>query len=118
MLLSKNKEYIHLLNDIKARVRSAQIKAAISVNKELIGLYWDVGRMIAEKQAKGKWGDSIVDMLASDLKREFPEMKGFSRANLFNIRQWHLFYSTIDEKVQQLVRQLPWGAQCGYCQQD
>ena len=109
MLLSKNKEYIHLLNDIKARVRSAQIKAAISVNKELIGLYWDVGRMIAEKQAKGKWGDSIVDMLASDLKREFPEMKGFSRANLFNIRQWHLFYSTIDEKVQQLVRQLPWG---------
>ena len=54
-------------------------------------------------------GDSIVDMLAGDLRREFPDMKGFSRANIFNIRQWYLFYSTRDEKVQQLVRQLPWG---------
>ena len=109
MLLAKNKEYLQLLHEIKVRVRSAQIKAAISVNKELIGLYWDVGRMIAEKQAKGRWGDSIVDMLAGDLRREFPEMKGFSRANIFNIRQWYLYYSTLDEKVQQLVRQLPWG---------
>ena len=107
--LIKNKEYFHLLNDIKSRVRSAQIKAAISVNKELIGLYWDVGGMIAEKQARGRWGDSIVDMLASDLRKEFPDMKGFSRANLFTVRQWYLFYSTMDEKVQQLVRQLPWG---------
>src|SRR3989338_5042499 len=109
MLLAKNKEYLQLLQEIKVRVRSAQIKAAISVNKELIGLYWDVGRMIAERQARGKWGDSIVDMLAGDLRREFPDMKGFSRANIFNIRQWHLYYSARDEKVQQLVRQLPWG---------
>ena len=109
MLLAKNKEYLQLLHEIKIRVRSAQIKAAISVNKELIGLYWDVGRMIAERQAKGKWGDSIVDMLAGDLRREFPDMKGFSRANIFNIRQWYLYYSAMDEKVQQLVRQLPWG---------
>ena len=109
MLLAKNKEYLQLLHEIKVRVRSAQIKAAISVNKELIGLYWDVGRMIAERQAKGKWGDSIVDMLAGDLRREFPDMKGFSRANIFNIRQWYLYYSAMDEKVQQLVRQLPWG---------
>ena len=109
MLFAKNKEYLCLLNDIKTRVRSSQIKAAISVNKELIGLYWDIGKLIAEKQVKGKWGESIVDMLASDLKREFPDMKGCSRANLFNIRQWYLFYLTMDEKVQQLVRQLPWG---------
>ena len=109
MLLAKNKEYLQLLHEIKVRVRSAQIKAAISVNKELIGLYWDVGRMIAEKQGKGKWGDSVVDMLAGDLRREFPDMKGFSRANIFNIRQWYLYYSVMDEKVQQLVRQLPWG---------
>jgi predicted nuclease of restriction endonuclease-like (RecB) superfamily len=109
MFLTKNKEYLQLLHEIKDRVRSAQIKAAISVNKELIGLYWDVGKMINEKQAKSQWGDSVVDMLAGDLKREFPDMKGFSRANLFGIRQWYLFYSTMDEKVQQLVRQLPWG---------
>jgi len=109
MLLAKNKEYFQLLQEIKTRVKSAQIKAAISVNKELIGLYWDVGRLITERQAKGRWGDSIVDLLAGDLRREFPEMKGFSRANIFNIRQWYLYYSTMDEKVQQLVRQLPWG---------
>ncbi|MBI2146505.1 DUF1016 domain-containing protein [Candidatus Woesearchaeota archaeon] len=109
MLLAKNKEYLQLLHEIKVRVQSAQIKAAIAVNKELIGLYWDVGRMIAERQTRGKWGDSIVDMLAGDLRREFPDMKGFSRANIFNIRQWYLYYSTMDEKVQQLVRQLPWG---------
>ncbi len=109
MLLAKNKEYLQLLHKIKVRVRSAQIKAAISVNKELIGLYWDVGKMIAERQAKGRWGDSVVDMLAGDLRREFPDMKGFSRANIFNIRQWYLYYLTMDEKVQQLVRQLPWG---------
>ena len=109
MLLAKNKGYLQLLHEIKVRVWSAQIKAAISVNKALIGLYWDVGRMIAERQAKGKWGDSVVDMLAGDLRREFPDMKGFSRANIFNIRQWYLYYSVVDEKVQQLVRQLPWG---------
>ncbi len=109
MLLAKNKEYMQLLHKIKVRVRSAQIKAAISINQELIQLYWDMGKMITERQAKGKWGDSIVDLLAQDLKREFPHMKGFSRANLFNIRRWYLFYSIMDEKVQQLVRQLPWG---------
>src|SRR3989344_624168 len=110
MLLMKNKEYLQLLQDIKVIVRSAQIKAAISVNKELLGLYWDLGKMIAERQAKSKWGASVVDLLASDLREEFSEMKGFSRANLFNIRQRYLYYSKRDEKVQQLVRQLPWGA--------
>ncbi len=109
MRLTKDGEYLQLLQDIKVRVRSAQIKAAISVNKELLGLYWDIGKMITKKQAKSRWGDSVVDMLAGDLKRDFPEMKGFSRANLFNIRQWYLYYSKIDETVQQLVRQLPWG---------
>lgn len=109
MNLTKNSEYLSLLAEIKNKVKSAQIKAAISVNRELLRLYWEIGRAIAEKQKKGKWGDSIVDALAVDLRKEFPEMKGFSRANLFNIRQWHLFYSRFDEKVQQLVGQLPWG---------
>ncbi len=109
MLLLQNKEYFQLLQEIKSRVKSAQIKAVISVNQELILLYWDVGKMITGRQAKGKWGDSIVPLLAQDLKKEFPEMKGFSRANLFNIRQWYLFYATLGEKVQHLVRQLPWG---------
>ena len=109
MLFVKNREYLSLLQDIKVKVRSAQIKAALSVNKELMGLYWDIGKMITERQAKSTWGDAVVHMLAQDLRREFPEIRGFSRANLFNIRQWYLSYATTNEKVQQLVRQLPWG---------
>ncbi|MBS3116564.1 hypothetical protein J4421_03115 [Candidatus Woesearchaeota archaeon] len=109
MLLTKNKEYLDFLQKIKVKIRSAQIKAALSVNRELINLYWDLSKMIGGKQANSKWGDSVIEALSSDLKREFPNMKGFSRANLFNIRQWHHFYSKMDEKVQQLVRQLPWG---------
>lgn len=105
----KSNEYFQLLNQIKTKVKAAQIKASVSVNKELIKLYWEIGKIICDKQTKSKWGDAVVDMLAKDLKREFPEMKGFSRANLFSIRQWHLFYSKMDEKVQQLVGQLPWG---------
>lgn len=107
--IDKSNEYFQLLSQIKAKVKAAQIKAAVSVNKELIKLYWEIGKIICDKQTKSKWGDSVVEMLARDLKKEFPEMKEFSRANLFSIRQWHLFYSNMNEKVQQLVGQLPWG---------
>ncbi len=109
MRLKRNSEYLSLLAEIKSKVKSAQIKAAISVNRELLKLYWEIGSAIVEKQKKGRWGDSVVDALAEDLRKEFPEMRGFSRANLFNIRQWYMFYSDMGEKVQQLVGQLPWG---------
>jgi len=104
-----NQNYFNLLRDIKDKIRSAQIKAAVSVNKELLNLYWEIGRSIVQEQNKSKWGDSVIKLLADDLKREFPDLKGFSRTNLFNIRKWYLFYSILDEKVQQLVGQLPWG---------
>jgi predicted nuclease of restriction endonuclease-like (RecB) superfamily len=104
-----NHDYYKLLSDIKSRIKSAQIKAAIHVNKELLQLYWYIGKRIIEKQKLSKWGDSIINSLAKDLCKEFPSMKGFSRANLFNIRQWYLFYSKSDKKVQQLVGQIPWG---------
>ncbi len=107
--LIENQEYQQILNKIKIKIRSVQIKAAVSVNTALLMLYWDMGKIIAEKQRKSKWGDAIVERLAKDLKKEFPEMNGFSRTNLFGIRQWYLFYSQMDEKVQQLVGQLPWG---------
>lgn len=107
--IAGNEEYLSTLAEIKDKIKSAQIKAAIAVNRELLKLYWEIGRIIAEKQTQARWGDSIVDILARDLRREFPDLKGFSRTNLFNIRQWYLFYSGLDEKVQQLVGQLPWG---------
>lgn len=104
-----DKGYMAILREIKEKIQHAQIKATLSVNKELISLYWEIGKIINEKQKQSRYGDSIVELLAGDLIREFPNMKGFSRTNLFNIRQWHSFYAKGDEKVQQLVGQLPWG---------
>jgi predicted nuclease of restriction endonuclease-like (RecB) superfamily len=86
----------------------AQIKAAIKVNYELLNLYWELGKEISEKQKKTNWGESLIDQLSKDLSKAFPGVKGFSRANLFFIRKWFLFYQNA-EKVSQLVRQIPWG---------
>lgn len=102
--------YEEFLHDLKTRIRSAQIKAALSVNRELIGLYWEIGKRIVEQQEKAGWGDAIVEQLAKDLRHEFPEIKGFSRSNIFSIRQFYLVYHHHQgEIVQQLVGQIPWG---------
>jgi predicted nuclease of restriction endonuclease-like (RecB) superfamily len=88
------------------------LKAAISVNKELLSLYWDIGKSISSKFIQSKWGSSVVEKLSTDLKNEFPNQKGFSRSNLFSMKQWFDFYSSSDielEKIQQLVGQIPWG---------
>ncbi|MBF0485310.1 MAG: DUF1016 family protein [Candidatus Omnitrophica bacterium] len=116
-----DKEYKNWLVDIKARVRTAQIKAALSVNTELLTLYWSIGTEIIAKQKKAKWGDGLIDQLSKDLSVEFPDMKGFSRRNLMYIQEWALFYSqskvntsqeTGGQFVQQVVAQIiqiPWG---------
>ncbi len=107
--LSKDKEYEAFLLDIKNRIHSAQYNAAKSVNSELMGLYWEIGQKIVQKQEESKWGDSAVEMLAADLTRTFPSMTGFSRSNVFRMRGWYLFYHLADPKVAQAVRQIPWG---------
>jgi predicted nuclease of restriction endonuclease-like (RecB) superfamily len=84
--------YKNWLIFLKDRIRSAQLKAATSVNKEMIMLYWDIGKSIIEKQKEHKWGSKIVDNLSKDLKNEFPQTKGFSRTNLFAMRKFYLFY--------------------------
>lgn len=104
-----DKNYIITLNKIKEIIKKSQIKATISVNKELIRLYWNIGQIIVEKQKISNWGDSVISILSKDLRDEFPNMKGFSRSNLFNMRKFYLYYSCFDLKVQQLVGQLPWG---------
>src|SRR5262249_34677096 len=101
--------YEELLRDLKARIRSAQIKAALSVNRELIALYWEIGRAIINRQENAGWGDAVVERLANDLRREFPELKGFSRSNIFAMRQLYLAYRHEKKFVQQLVGQIPWG---------
>ena len=71
-------DYAAFVADLKSRITSAHLSAARSVNRELILLYWDIGQAIVEKQRTAKWGDSIVEQIAADLRHEFPDMRGFS----------------------------------------
>jgi len=103
--------YPELLESLKARIRQAQVRAALSVNRELVLLYWQIGREILQLQEQEGWGAKVIDRLAQDLRREFPEMKGLSRANLFYMRAFAEAWP--DEPiVQQLVGQIPWGHHC------
>jgi predicted nuclease of restriction endonuclease-like (RecB) superfamily len=100
-------DYSALLGEIKERIRTAQLEALRSVNRELVALYWDIGRMIAEKQLTANWGDGVVRQLASDLRKEFPGVGGFSVQNLWYMRQFHLAYHG-HEKLQPLVGEISW----------
>ena len=97
-------EYKQWLTALKQRIQSAQIKAALQVNAELITLYWELGHQIRQKESEVLWGDKLIPQLSKDLLETFPRMKGFSKRNLFYIRQWVIFYSQA-EIVQQPVAQ-------------
>ena len=100
--------YGALLEDLKARIRTAQVRAALAVNRELVLLYWQIGREILARQREAGWGAKVVERLAVDLRREFPEMTGFSARNLKYMRAFAEAYP--DEPfVQQPVAQIPWG---------
>lgn len=86
--------YKNWIASLKDKIRSAQIKAALSVNEQMIMLYWDIGKSIIEKQQEHNWGSKIVELMATDLKRELPDTNGFSRTNLFAMRKFYLFYAT------------------------
>jgi hypothetical protein len=75
-----------LLADIKARVQSARIKAGLAANRELLALYWEIGRLILDRQRKEGWGAKVIDRLSADLQREFPGQQGFSPRNLKYMR--------------------------------
>jgi predicted nuclease of restriction endonuclease-like (RecB) superfamily len=95
-----------LPKNLKWQIHGSQIKAALSVNSEMIMLYWDLGRQIVEKQEYAKWGSGFIEQLSKDLKAEFPEMKGFSFRNILFMKQWYLFYSRDSSIVKQVVSQL------------
>ena len=99
--------YAALLAEVKERVRAAQYAALRAVNNELVALYWDIGRMIEERQRGGTWGKSIVTNLAGDLQQEFPGIQGFSTQNLWYMRQFYLAYHG-HEKLQPLVGEISW----------
>lgn len=97
-------QYKTWLTEIKSLVSSSRAKAALSVNEELIVMYWKLGQMIVAKQKEHQWGDTVIERLSADLRKAFPDMKGFSRANLYNCKKWVLFYG--NKKVQQAVGQM------------
>ena len=101
-------DYRSWLTALKLQVKSAQNRAAFTVNRELLQLYWHIGHeILTQQQAKG-WGAKVVKQLAQDLKQAFPELKGFSERNLKYMRQFAQVWSE-PEFVQQAVAQLPWG---------
>jgi hypothetical protein len=125
--LAVDRQYKKWVIELKNKIHTTQIKAAMSINKELLNLYWELGKEICEKQQKANWGDTLIDQLAKDLSAAFPGVKGFSRRNLFYIRKWYIFYTGFGivqqvvaligeasrsdrfEKISQLVKQIPWG---------
>lgn len=102
-------DYTALLADIKARVQAAQTRAALAVSRELLALYWDIGRLIAERQAGAGWGDEVIGRLARDLQAALPGAGGYSRRNLYRMRALYSAYPDQAEFVAQPVAQLPWG---------
>ena len=113
--------YGALLEDIKARVRAAQVKAALSVNRELIQLYWHIGKSIVERQRAEGWGKSVVERLSHDLQSEFAGISGFSPQNIWRMRAFYLAWTeeiaNLSQPVRdldginlpQVVGEIPWG---------
>lgn len=100
-------DYVHLLAEVKTRIRNAQYEALKAVNRELVGLYWDIGRMIVERQKKHGWGKAVVERLSTDLRTEFHSARGFSASNLWRMKA---FFETYDGhiKLAPLVREIGW----------
>ena len=104
-------DYPKLLEGVKQRIRTAQVKAALAVNSELVLLYWRIGRDILNRQQQAGWGAKIIGQLSADLRREFPDSKGFSARNLKYMRSFAEAWP--DESiVQQAAAQIPWFHNC------
>ncbi len=115
------KGYEAFLGELKERIKSAQLRASLAVNHEMISLYWQIGRDIVERQESLGWGKSVVERIARDLQAEFPRMSGFSPRNLWRMRAFYLAYSDevgklpqpvaeMDGKtLPQAVAEIPWG---------
>ena len=100
------RDYVNLLGQVKDRIRQAQTRAVLSANAEMIHLYWDVGRLLAQQQTAQGWGAGVIRRLATDLRNELPEVKGFSERNLKLMTQFHREYPLFFEIGQQPVAQL------------
>jgi hypothetical protein len=102
-------EYRRFIEDLKARVLSARLSAARAANRDVILLYWDIGRGIVDRQRVLCWGDSVVEMVSADLRRAFPASQSFSPDNLWRMRQFYLAYAT-SGFLGQVVPEIPTAA--------
>jgi predicted nuclease of restriction endonuclease-like (RecB) superfamily len=114
-------DYVELLDDLKDRIRRAQVRAAVAASRELVQLYWDIGREIVLRQEGEGWGKQIVDCLATDIQQVFPGIQGFSARNVWRMRAFFLAYAPQVAILTQLVSEfegailpqpvseIPWG---------
>lgn len=106
--IKSNKEpYAHWLKEVKERVRTARLKVAMAANSELLVFYWDLGKMMHQLSIITQWGNNWMANLSKDLRDEFPDMEGFSKTNLYNMKRLYEFYRN-DEFFHQLGGKIPW----------
>lgn len=108
MDVMNSKDYLSFLNDIKQDIQISRVRAALSVNKELILLYWRIGNEIIKRKQELGWGSEVVKQLSLDLKHSFPEMKGFGERKLVYMQTFASDFKDY-EFTQQLVAQIPMG---------
>ena len=92
-LKNTNKDYQHWLEQVKLRIRTARVKVSLAANAELITFYWDLGKMMSEISVSSEWGNNWLGQLSNDLRKDFPDVEGFSKTNLYNIRRLYNFYA-------------------------
>ena len=100
-------EYLHFKDEITARIRSAQYEALKAVNREMIALYWEIGKRITEQQTALGWGKSVVENLSRDIQKEFPGIQGFGVRNMWDMARFYAEYQS-NEFLQPLVAEISW----------
>ena len=100
-------DYAAFLGEIRDRIRSAQTRAHLAVSRELILLYWQIGRDIVSRQKREGWGKSVIERLATDIQTEFRGIEGFSPLNLWRMRSFYLAYSDLEKLLSQPATELP-----------
>ncbi len=105
--------YSKFISHLKEKIRASQLKAAVSINKEMVLLYWEIGKEIVNKQKQEGWGTKTLEKVALDLQNEIPGVEGFSRSNLFRMKAFYLSYEKVAQPVRQLedlpIFSIPWG---------
>jgi len=113
--------YSQFIKSLKDKVRSARLRASLAVNRELMQLYWEIGKDVVARQNVEKWGSNVIERIARDLQNEFPGIEGFSRSNIFRMKAFYLAYAKVAQAVRQLeefpIFSIPWGHNIAIFQQ-